>query len=66
MYADEGVQVKKDLEAVGFKGIKIFESAQNNTRNKTGEIYMAGKFGQLQNKMKMLGIEDEDQHKKVF
>jgi len=59
LYADKGVQLKKDLEAVGFKGIKIWETS-NNIMFRTGEIFMASMKGQWNGKLKMWGIEDEE------
>jgi len=58
-YDDKGVQVKKDLEEAGFKGIKIWESSQN-IMFRTGEIYMKSFEGRWQGKLKMFAIEDEE------
>lgn len=58
-YDDKGDQVKKDLEEVGFKGIKIWESSQN-IMFKTGEIFMKSMHGMWMGKLKMFGIEDEE------
>lgn len=39
LYADKGVQAKKDLEAAGFAGIKIWEQPIN-INLKSGEEFM--------------------------
>jgi len=63
-YDDKGAQVKKDLEEVGFKGIKIWESSQN-IMFRTGEVFMKSMFGMWKGKLKMFGIEDEELQKKL-
>lgn len=63
LYDDKGVQLKADLEAAGFKGIKIWEQPIN-ILFRSGEEYLE-KFakGPITNNAKTWGLDEQTTEK---
>ena len=59
LWADKGAGLKKDLEAVGFRGIKMWEQA-SNTFYMSGAEYVQDWKDSIDGQCKGLGLSEQE------